>query len=158
MTRKLSSWETMERRRAADFANASLRLEGLEPSPEALRRAEQFVAGEIEAHQLVASGVRKDASPPPAPQQQDDGAATGGGTSLPIAGRVPGRDLEQERAERQKMVDRVNASGALEGYTPDVHLADLQRRFVALEIGTAEMLESCREFALKMGAQQGDAQ
>jgi hypothetical protein len=43
----------MKRRDAVDFANASVRLEGLEPSPEALRRGEQFVAGDIEARELV---------------------------------------------------------------------------------------------------------
>lgn len=59
-------------------------------------------------------------------------------------------DRLKEQAFRQKIIDRVNASNALEGYTPDAHLVELQRRFVALEIGTAEMLESAREFAVQM--------
>lgn len=136
MTKRLSSWETMRRRDAVDFAHASLRLEGLEPSPESLLRSEQFVAGEIELHEL-------------ATRQPD--AASGG-----CSGAGPAPDTERERVRRQQMVDRVNASSALEGYTPDAHLADLQRRFVALEIGTGEMLASCREFALKLATLPGD--
>ena len=147
MTKKLSDWETMRRRDAVDFADASLRLEGFETSPESSRRAEQFVAGELELRQLVPSNATPTASALPTPRQQGDAATSDAG---------PAPDAERERARRQQMVDRVNASSALEGYTPDAHLEELQRRFVALEIGTAEMLESCREFALKMAAQPGD--
>lgn len=139
--KKLSSLETLERREAVDFANASVRLEGLEPSPEALERGEQFVRGEIEAKDLVPK------KPDPmsvmmdyfqSPKFREDFQKT-------IA-----NDRLKEQTFRQKIVDQVNASNALEGYTPDEHLAELQRRFIALEIGTAEILESAREFAVKM--------
>lgn len=55
MKKKLSPLETMRRRQAVDFANASVRLEGFEPSDEALHRAEMFVIGEIELDQMVAN-------------------------------------------------------------------------------------------------------
>lgn len=64
--------------------------------------------------------------------------------------RAIANDRLKEQAFRQKIVDQVNASNALEGYTPDAHLVELQRRFIALEIGTTEMLESVREFAEQM--------
>jgi hypothetical protein len=53
MKRTLGPLETMRRREAVDFANASLRLEGFEPSAEALLRAEMFVVGEIELDQML---------------------------------------------------------------------------------------------------------
>lgn len=147
MTRKLSSWERMRRRDAVDFAHASLRLEGLQPSPESLLQSERFVAGEIELHELAPSPPGTVSGGVPGPQQAD----------VPCSGAAPAPDTERECVRRQQMVDRVNASSALEGYTPDAHLVDLQRRFVALEIGTGEMLESCREFALKIATPPGDA-
>lgn len=141
----LSPWEKIRREEAVAQANASLYLEGFTPSPAAVAKAEKFVAGEIDVEDL---------GPTPKPKAQPTLEEIMSFTESPEFSenfqRAIANDRLKEQAFRQKIVDQVNASNALEGYTPDEHLAELQRRFIALEIGTAEMLESTREFAMQM--------
>jgi len=134
----------MKRREAVAFADASLYLEGFTPSAASVAKAEKFIAGEIDVEDLAPkpkSPMEQLFSYFDSPEFHDDFQRT-------IA-----NDRTKEQELRKNIVERVNASNALEGYTPDEHLAELQRQFIALEIGTAEILESCREFAEEMQKQ-----
>lgn len=142
MKKPLSAWETMKRRDAVAQANASLYLEGFTPSAAAVARAEQFIAGEINVEDLGPT-------PKQTPMEELMDYFQSPKFSKDFQATIA-NDRLKEQAFRQKIVERVNASNALEGYTPDEHLTELQRRYIALEINTSEMLESCREFAEKV--------
>lgn len=126
-------------------ANASMYLEGFTPSPAAVARAEKFIAGEIDVEDLGPTS-----KPKAQPTLEEIMSFTESPEFSENFQRAIEKDRLKEQAFRQKIVDQVNASNALEGYTPDAHLVELQRRFITLEIGTAEMLESVREFAEQM--------
>lgn len=143
--KKLSSWETFRRREAVAFANASLGLEGFTISPAAVAKAEKFIAGEIDVKDLGPDPKRNTQHTLEEMLTYTDGPEFSGNFQRAIE-----ESRLKEQAFRQKIVNQVNASNALEGYTPDAHLMELQRRFIALEIGSAEMLESVREFAEQM--------
>jgi len=143
---KLSNMERLRREDAVRFANASMYLSGFETvSEEFQAKAQKFIDGEIDVEDL---------GPTPKPKAQATLEEIMSFTESPDFSenfqRAIANDRLKEQAFRQKIVDQVNASNALEGYTPDAHLVELQRRFIALEIGTAEMLESVREFAQQM--------
>jgi hypothetical protein len=61
--------------------------------------------------------------------------------------------IEQDRLAgiewRRKIVNQANANAALEGFTPDAQMIDMQRRFVAGELDTDTMLNMVRETAQK---------
>jgi hypothetical protein len=63
--------------------------------------------------------------------------------------------IEQDRLAgiewRAKIVRQANANSALEGFTPDEQLLDMQRRFIAGELDTDTMLKMVRETAEKAG-------
>jgi hypothetical protein len=52
---------------------------------------------------------------------------------------------------RSKIVRQANANSALEGFTPDEQLLEMQRRFIAGELDTDTMLKMVRETAEKAG-------
>jgi hypothetical protein len=52
---------------------------------------------------------------------------------------------------RSKIVRQANANSALEGFTPDEQLLEMQRRFIAGELDTDTMLKMVRETAAKAG-------
>jgi hypothetical protein len=57
MKKAISQFEMMLRQKAVDFANASVRLEGFEPTQQALQRGETFVNGEIDLEELTQARI-----------------------------------------------------------------------------------------------------
>jgi len=53
----ISAQERQKRMKALNFARASMKLSGFNPSPEAEARSERFVAGEIDLQQFVNEGL-----------------------------------------------------------------------------------------------------
>lgn len=52
---------------------------------------------------------------------------------------------------RSKIVRQANANAALEGFTPDDEMLEMQRQFIAGELDTDTMLKMVREIAEKAG-------
>jgi hypothetical protein len=52
---------------------------------------------------------------------------------------------------RSKIVRQANANSALEGFTPDDEMLEMQRQFIAGELDTDTMLKMVRETAEKAG-------
>lgn len=52
---------------------------------------------------------------------------------------------------RRKIVTRANVNAALEGFTPDAQMLDIQERFIAGELDTNTMLKMVSETAENAG-------
>lgn len=59
MSNKLSTTETLNRRAAVEFADASVALEGFQPSAEAAAKAQKFIGGELDVQDLAPSTAHK---------------------------------------------------------------------------------------------------